>query len=195
MTPDPAAPSMARRSRWFGLVGIDLAASGALALVSLLTGLAINGSHHPPLPLWYQSRAERLHAAVAGLVPAAPAKPGSPSGTAEAGRARSAWMSSRRSRSRHKGVVIDARTPFFYREGHVPGAVNLSREGFQADYQRLGSRLGARQTDAIAVYCSGADCHDADLVADALASLGYRKLLVYREGWEEWSQSGLPQEK
>ena len=92
-----------------------------------------------------------------------------------------------------RGVVIDARGSFFYAEGHVPGALNISREGFRADYQRFDARLRTHQADAIAVYCSGADCHDAGLVADALASLGYEKLLVYREGWEEWSQSGLPQ--
>ena len=92
-------------------------------------------------------------------------------------------------------MVIDARGSFFYGEGHVPGALNISREGFQADYARFEARLRAHQAETIAIYCSGADCRDADLVADALASLGYRKLLVYREGWEEWSQSGLPQEK
>ena len=67
MTPAPAAPRTARRSRWPGVLGIDLAAFGVLALVSLLLGLFFNGLQSHPLPLWHQSRAERLHAAVNGL--------------------------------------------------------------------------------------------------------------------------------
>ena len=183
---------MARRPPWSGVVGRDLAAFGALALVSLLAGVSINGLHRRPLPLRYQSRAERLHAAVSGLAPAvAPANP-----VASATRPREIGLEEFQALAlAHKGVVVDARGSFFYREGHVPGALNLSREGFQADYRRLGSGLGAHKMDSIAVYCSGADCHDANLVADALAALGYGKLFVYREGWEEWSQSGLPQEK
>lgn len=95
----------------------------------------------------------------------------------------------------HKGTVIDTRSPLFYGQGHVPGAINLPRETFETDYARLGNRLSARKADAVAVYCSSADCRDAQLVADALGALGFRHLFVYGEGWDEWSQSGLPQEK
>ncbi len=190
MIPAPAAPRTARR--WLGTVRVDLAAFGALALLSLLAGVSINGLHRRPLPFWYQSRAERLRAAAAGLAPVALAKPGSPATPKPGEIGLDEFQAFALAR---KGVVIDARSSFFYGEGHVPGALNVSREGFQRDYQRVGSRLSAHKTDAIAVYCSGADCHDADLVADALAAMGYEKLLVYREGWEEWSQSGLPQEK
>ncbi len=192
MTFVPAASSMARHPRWSGVVGRDLAAFGVLALASLLVGLSINSLHRRPLPLRYRSRAERLHAAVSGLAPAvAPAMQVTP-----AAKPRGIGLEEFQALAlAHKGVVIDARGSFFYGEGHVPGALNLSREGFQADYRQISPVLDTHKTDPVAVYCSGADCHDADLVADALAALGYEKLSVYREGWEEWSQSGLPQEK
>ena len=192
MIPVPAATRTARLARWPGLIGMDLAAFGALALVSMLAGWLLNGLQRHPLPLWYQSRAERLHATVAGLAPVVPSKPVSPAAAKPGEIGLGEFQAFALVR---KGVVIDARGSIFYGEGHVPSALNISREGFRADYQRLGPRLNIHKADAIAVYCSGADCHDADLVADALAGLGYEKLHIYREGWEEWSQSGLPQEK
>ena len=60
--------------------------------------------------------------------------------------------------------------------------LNISREEFRADYQRVEPRLRAHQTDTVAVYCSGADCHDADLVANALATLGYGKNVYLPRG-------------
>ncbi|MBE7159309.1 MAG: hypothetical protein INR62_12915 [Rhodospirillales bacterium] len=94
----------------------------------------------------------------------------------------------------HKGLVLDARPKAFYDLAHVPGAVSLPREAFADAYPPLRGRLEAHKDQPVAVYCSGADCPDSQLLADALTKLGYRHLLIYTSGWEEWSQTGLPQE-
>ena len=82
----------------------------------MLAGWLINGLQRQPLPLWYQSRTERLHAAVIGLVPAVPAKPVSP-----AAKPREIGLDEFQAFAlARKGVVIDARGSIFYGEGHVP---------------------------------------------------------------------------
>ena len=170
----------------------DLTAFCALALISLLAGLLLNQASSQPLPLAYRTREERLHAAVARLNAGEPPTP--PARTPDPAREIGldefqAFVAD------HRGVVIDARLPSAYGDGHVPGALSLSRANFDADYRALSSQLAARKADTVAVYCSDADCADGALVADALRALGFQHLLVYKEGWEEWSQSGLPQEK
>lgn len=197
MTPPTASAPVPTRSRvafshWLGVVSVDLAGFGGLALAGLLAGMLINSLRDKPLPLAYRSGEERLYAAVTRLHGSE-----TPS-SAPVGAVRpevigldgfEAFVAAR------KGLVIDTRLESIYREGHVPGAINLPRAEFEAAYRRLGAGLNARKGDPVAVYCSGADCRDSELVAAALEALGFRRVLVYKEGWEEWSQSGLPQEK
>ena len=47
-------------------------------------------------------------------------------------------------------------------------------------------------TSRIIVYCSGGDCHDSRLVANALLSLGFSNVSVFTGGWDAWSAAGLP---
>jgi rhodanese-related sulfurtransferase len=42
------------------------------------------------------------------------------------------------------------------------------------------------------VYCSGGDCHDSRLVANALLSLGFSNVSVFTGGWVAWSEAKLP---
>ena len=190
------APSLAgsavRRLRWRDVISEDFTRFGALTLISLLAGLLINLGRSQPLPLVYLSKTARLHEVVArlgtGALPTLPPAAGQGPREIELDEFQDFALAK-------KGLVIDARSSFFYRAGHVPGAINVSREGFDAEYRGSKARLEAHRTDAVAVYCSGPDCEDSALVAEALRTLGYRRLLVYREGWEQWSQSGLPQEK
>ena len=159
-----------------------------LASVSLGGGCLVNALRAEPLPWVYRSRAETMEVAVAGLSAGSPA----PEMAQPASEIRledfQAFV------TKHKGLVLDARPKVFYDAAHVPGAVSLPREAFPQEYPLLRERLEAHRGDPVAVYCSGADCTDSQLLADALAKLGYRHLLIYTSGWEEWSQTGLPQE-
>ena len=192
----PSAPLASRRGlprpRWWSGVAGDLMAFCGLAVVSLAIGLLLNQASRQPLPLVYQTKEERLHAAVTRLRASESAVPSA----RQADRPREIGLDEFQAfASGRRGLVIDARLASSYGEGHVPGAINLSRANFDSDYRALNGQLSSRKAEAIAVYCSDADCPDSELVADALGALGFQRLLVYKEGWEEWSQSGLPQEK
>lgn len=162
---------MGRRRR--ALLG-DAASIAGLALASVILGWGLNGLRSAPLPLRYASRRERVEAAAAREI------------GLETFQAFAAG---------HKGLVLDARPGVFYGEGHVPGALNLARDNFEADFARLRLALEKGRGRPVAIYCSGADCEDSDIVAGALSKLGYRDLLIFREGWEQWTAAGLPQEK
>ena len=89
-------------------------------------------------------------------------------------------------------LILDARPSSFFDEGHVPGALNLARDDFAHDYRRLASVLEAAHDKPIIVYCSGGDCHDSRLVANALLTLGFSNVRVFTGGWDAWSAAGLP---
>lgn len=88
-------------------------------------------------------------------------------------------------------TVVDARTAGLFARGHVPGAINISKEearAFDAGHPLLSKIQKGQQ---IVVYCSNIYCPDAEIVARALRELGYQKVSVYRDGILGWQKSGL----
>jgi rhodanese-related sulfurtransferase len=94
-----------------------------------------------------------------------------------------------------RGLVLDARPEIFHRLGHVPGAVSFPREAFEASYAKLKPQLETNKSQSLAVYCSGISCEDSLMVQKALVNLGYTHVSVFRGGWDEWTEAGLPVEK
>ena len=77
-------------------------------------------------------------------------------------------------------VLLDVRSPVFYGDGHIPGAVNLP-------HRRITERnLAQYQPGTIfVVYCAGPHCNGADRAAIRLARLGrpVKKMVGGVEGW------------
>ena len=171
---------------------IDLAGFLILAAFSLVVGCLVNQLRAKPLPWVYESRAQMLDQAVARLEdhPAAPSMPVAADESPHEIRLDDfqSFVMAR------QGLVLDARPAVFYREAHVPGALSLPREAFAETYPLLRAALEPSKDRPVAIYCSSADCPDSQLLSDALTKLGFRHLLIYTSGWEEWSQTGLPQE-
>ena len=89
-------------------------------------------------------------------------------------------------------VVLDARTASEYEAEHIPGAL-------LCDYYEIGRYIDC-VTDNISpyeefvIYCTGPDCEDSEMLARELYAMGYRKVLVFKGGIEEWIDSGMPVE-
>ncbi len=94
-----------------------------------------------------------------------------------------------------RGLVLDARPGIFHRDGHVPGAVSLPRDDFESSYARVKVLLEANRGQSMVVYCSDDACDDSKWVCQALTSLGYTRVNVFRGGWDAWTHAGLPTEK
>ncbi len=140
-----------------------------------------------PLPILYQTPEQRFDAELTTLVAAAPFKI-APAATIGLDKFRTAVDSK-------SVLILDARPSVFFENGHVPGASNLARDNFAQDYRRLTGVLEANRDKPIIVYCSGGECHDSKLVANALLSLGFGNVSVFTGGWEAWSAAGLPASK
>jgi rhodanese-related sulfurtransferase len=162
-----------------------LAGVVVLGALSLGIGLGLNHFRARPLPLVYQSPKERFEAELTKVIHAPPFQV-TQLQTIGLGEFRHLVQD-------HSALILDARASVFYREGHVPGALNLSRDNFARDYERLSLVLKAARDKPIVAYCSGGDCHDSKLVASALVSLGFTQVQVFHGGWEEWTKAGLPQ--
>ncbi|WP_458791569.1 rhodanese-like domain-containing protein [Yoonia sp. MH D7] len=103
------------------------------------------------------------------------------------------------------GLLLDARLPDWYANGHVPGAVNVpfaaldAQNPYQADILEA---LGALKTDAgldfpeasiLVIYDNGAWDDQATRTITDLITAGYptSKILNYRGGMEDWLHLGL----
>ena len=162
----------------------DLGGVALLAIASLAAGLVMNRFSPAPLPIVYQTPEQRFDAELTTLVAAPPFKI-APAATVGLDEFRSAVDSK-------SALILDARPSVFFENGHVPGALNLARDDFAHDYRRLAGVLQSAHDKPIIVYCSGGDCHDSRLVANALLSLGFSNVSVFTGGWEAWSAAGLP---
>ncbi len=161
----------------------DLGMVVVLVMVSAAAGFTINHFSSHPLPIVYQTPEQRFDQELTTLVTAAP--------FAIAPAATVSLAAFRTAVENKSALILDARPAVFFERGHVPGALNLSRDDFANDYRRLAPTLKTAQTRPIIVYCSGGECHDSRLVANALLSLGFNDVSVYAGGWEEWSADHL----
>jgi rhodanese-related sulfurtransferase len=174
----PRASGLARR------ILRDLGGVTLIAIASVAAGLVMNRFSDRPLPIVYQTPEQRFDAELTTLVTVPPFKipPAATVGLPE-------FRSAVEARS---VLILDARPLVFFERGHVPGALNLARDDFARDYRHLSPVLKAAIDKPIIVYCSGGDCHDSRLVANALLSLGFNNVSVFTGGWEAWSAAGLP---
>lgn len=182
---DPGRPAQRSNPIWSILrdfVGVVMVALGSLAV-----GLVINRFSSRPLPIVYQTPEQRFDAELTTLVTTPPFKI-APAATVGLPEFRSAVETK-------STLILDARPSVFFEQGHVPGALNLARDDFARDYRHLAPVLQPATDKPTIVYCSGGDCHDSRLVANALLSLGFSNVRVFTGGWEEWSKAGLPVSK
>jgi rhodanese-related sulfurtransferase len=162
----------------------DLCGIALLAVAALAAGLLINLYSSAPLPIVYRTPERRFDAELTTLVSAPPFKI-APAATIGLDKFRAAVDAK-------STLILDARPSVFFERGHVPGAINLARDDFAHDYRQLSAVLDANRDKPIIVYCSGGDCHDSRLVANALLSLGFSDVTVFTGGWDAWSAAGLP---
>ena len=85
-------------------------------------------------------------------------------------------------------VLLDVRSREGYREGHLPGAINIP-------FEELPTRMKALPKDQeIISYCWNATCLLCTKAAYVLASKGYHAREMIG-GVESWKQAGFPIER
>ncbi len=87
-------------------------------------------------------------------------------------------------------ALVEALGSAYYDDAHLPGAVNIPPD----DVDRLAPHLLPDLDAEIVVYCSGT-CRNSEATARRLEELGYRRVLVYPQGKEDWIEHSLPVER
>ena len=87
-------------------------------------------------------------------------------------------------------MLLEALPEKYYTAGHLPGARLFPHD--QAEL--LAPRLLTDKTATIIVYCASATCRNSHIAAETLERLGYRNVLVYPGGKQDWKVAGLPLE-
>jgi len=99
-------------------------------------------------------------------------------------------------RENGKVHLIDARHPYFYQLGCIPGAISLPAD------DELDARIAAMKPALekavaegrqIVVYCNGFGCRDARTVSRRLARFGF-DVAVFGGGWKAWQKAEMPAE-
>lgn len=86
-------------------------------------------------------------------------------------------------------LFLDARPKMNYDVEHIPGALNLPEETFDATWPTLEPRV--RDSLDVVVYCAGFGCEASHDVARRLKKLGV-PAVVLDEGWPAWQDAGYP---
>lgn len=94
-----------------------------------------------------------------------------------------------------ESLILDARPEIFHRLGHVPGALAMPRDEFEAYYHKHRATLEKDKAQQLVIYCQGGSCEDSDLVSKALVRLGYTKIAIFTDGWNAWVAGKLPEER
>ena len=88
-------------------------------------------------------------------------------------------------------TLVEALPAKYYKERHLPGAVNLPHDRVDALAPSLLPDKGAE----IVVYCASAPCKNSGIAAERLVELGYTRVRDYHEGKADWVAAGLPTER
>ncbi len=84
---------------------------------------------------------------------------------------------------------VDARNEDEFAQGHIPGAINVYAYDFGPHIPTL---LGYDFDRLVVVYCGGGLCELSHEAADEMVKLGFRNVLVYTGGTEEWNAKNYP---
>ena len=109
--------------------------------------------------------------------------------------------------STHKGILVDARLPEFYRTETIPGAVNIPFTVVKTKSQKIKDELfkalGAKITaegkydfsnaKEILAFCNGLWCGQSPAFIRGIIKEGYpkNKIYYYRSGMQGWKLLGL----
>jgi rhodanese-related sulfurtransferase len=89
-------------------------------------------------------------------------------------------------------VFIDSRKCDDYAKSHVKGAVCMPPDTVQERYPVVEPLLPSESQ--VILYCYGPECDMAERVAEFLAQLGYRNMMIMTSGFAAWEKADLPVE-
>ena len=94
--------------------------------------------------------------------------------------------------TREKILFLDAREPFAYEQGHLPGAINVPLSRVEEHLEQL---QPFTSTDVVFIaYCDSPDCPLSYELAGLLKAQGIAPVSILKQGWIGWYEAGFPYE-
>ena len=192
----------------------DVSTLWIMATAAVCAGVTANQFRDTPLPLVYASKMERIQQA-AERIATNPSEGVEEMGVRHTGAAASlqannGWkpspltsqpsavipidLATFRDIQNHV-LILDTRPEIFHRLGHIPKAVSLPRDDFEAAYGKQRTHLEKHKASPVVIYCAGENCEDGEMVAAALIKLGFTQVHLFSGGWNEWTRAKLPEGK
>ena len=87
-------------------------------------------------------------------------------------------------------VVVDTLYPYWYKRGHIKGAINFPWA------ETIKEPTVLPRTKLVVLYCD-CECEEtsADVGEQLIKDWGYKNVKVLKGGWAEWLKFGYPTEK
>ena len=79
-------------------------------------------------------------------------------------------------------LLVDVRSPRYFQEGHIPGAVNIPVTGLEEHRRQLDAAKN------IVMYAAGSTDRLSGSACKKLLSMGYRNVYEFRGGLAVWNQ-------
>ncbi len=86
-------------------------------------------------------------------------------------------------------TFLDARENEDYKAGHIKGALSLPYYDFES-YKNILEKIP--KDNIIVTYCAGTDCDLSILLGKQLFELGYKRVYIFFDGWNEWIKAKYP---
>ncbi|GEM_PF-5932930 len=90
------------------------------------------------------------------------------------------------SNKKNEWVVVDVRPGDAYKEGHIPGAVNMPFGSFVERIKNI-----SKWKDVV-LYCDSTSCPLSHEAAKLMIQQSYDRAYVLEDGMEGWQEKGLP---
>lgn len=87
-----------------------------------------------------------------------------------------------------KFVLVDARSREDYDKSHLPGALSIPVDEIRDYADKLD------KSEEVITYCGGFQCPASTAAAKEFMSLGFRNVLDYKGGIQEWTDKKYPTE-
>ena len=150
----------------------SLLQSIVIIIISGALGIAVNAFRAEGIPLMERWQEKVLNEQLTGGLPAVSLK-----------QVKEAYKSG-------DALLVDARDPEFFEQGHIPGAVSLPVRDFASVFPRLEEQL--RTAPRVITYCDGASCELSVELTEKLLFAGVDWVEIFTGGMQQWQGAGQP---
>ncbi len=89
-------------------------------------------------------------------------------------------------------LFIDARPERMYKQGHIPGALNVNEANLEDHFFFI---MDCAEESRLIIYCAGPACPEAAHLAHVLVEQEITPVYVFTGGWDVWTENGYPIQK